>query len=89
MDGPAGPTRVRARPETARVTKRSTTQELRQALVPRLPAAAAERALRELIAAKVDVEYSADLMSATKADRLIRRAKTLVEIAIDVVRLGR
>ena len=63
--------------------------ELRQALGQRPEAANAERALRELISAKSDVEYGTALVTAAKAEPLVRRAKTLVELAIQVVRLGR
>ncbi|MDN5858852.1 MAG: hypothetical protein L0H84_09535, partial [Pseudonocardia sp.] len=63
--------------------------ELRQALSTRPGAAAAEMALRELCAAKGDVEYGTSLATATRAEPLLRRARSLVELAIDVVRLGR
>jgi HEPN domain-containing protein len=64
-------------------------KELRQALGKRSETGAAERALRELIAAKSEVEYGTTLMTATKAEPLVRRARTLVELAINIVRLGR
>lgn len=63
-------------------------KELRQALGARPPAATAERALRELVAAKSEVEYGVALIQRTKAEPLVRRARTLVELAVGVVRLG-
>lgn len=63
--------------------------ELKQALGKRPDAPAAERALRELISAKSDVEYGVALVTATKAEPLVRRAKTLVDLAVQIVRLGR
>ncbi|WP_053207196.1 hypothetical protein [Jiangella muralis] len=63
-------------------------KELRQALAKRPDAAAAERALRELIASKGDVEYGTNVVTATKAEPLVRRARTLVELATAIVRLG-
>lgn len=64
-------------------------KELRQALAKRPEAATAERALRELIASKGEVEYGTDVVTSAKAEPLVRRARTLVELAIAVVRLGR
>jgi len=64
-------------------------KELRQSLAKRAEAAAGDRALRELIAAKGDVEYGTDVVTAIKAEPLVRRARTLVELAIEIVRLGR
>jgi HEPN domain-containing protein len=64
-------------------------KELRTALTKRQGATAAEKALRELISAKTDVEYGPALTTAAKAEPLVRRARTLVELAVDVVRLGR
>lgn len=63
-------------------------KELRQSLARRSDAGSAERALRELIAAKGDVEYGTDVVTGRKADSLIRRAQTLVDLAIAIVRLG-
>lgn len=63
-------------------------KELRQALANRPQAATAERALRELIASKGDVEYGTNVVTAAKAEPLVRRARTLVELAIAIVRLG-
>lgn len=62
--------------------------ELRQALGQRAEAAAAEKALRELISAKADVEYGVALVPRTRAEPLVRRARGLVELAVNVVRLG-
>jgi HEPN domain-containing protein len=64
-------------------------KELRQSLAKRAEAAAGERALRELVAAKGDVEYGTDVVTAIKAEPLVRRARTLVELAVEIVRLGR
>ena len=63
--------------------------ELKQALGQRPDAAAAERALRELVSAKSDVEYGVALITAAKAEPLVRRARTLVGLAVQIVRLGR
>lgn len=63
-------------------------RELGHALGANPAAATAERALRELIAAKADVEYGSKLITLTKADPLLRRAETLVDLAIQIVRLG-
>lgn len=64
-------------------------KELSRALAQRPEAATAERALRELIAAKRDVEYGPALITSAKADPLVRRARTLIELAVEIVRLGR
>jgi HEPN domain-containing protein len=64
-------------------------KELRQALGQRSDAPAAERALRELLSAKPEVEYGVGLVGAAKAESLGRRARTLVELAVQIVRLGR
>jgi hypothetical protein len=64
-------------------------KELRQALGKRPEAAPAERALRELLSAKADVEYGVGLVTPAKAEALGRRARILVELALQVVRLGR
>jgi len=63
--------------------------ELRRTLGQRPDAATAERAFRELISAKSDVEYGVALVTAAKAEPLVRRARTLVELAVQIVRLGR
>lgn len=63
-------------------------KELRTALGTRADAPAAEKALRELISAKGDVEYGTALLTATKAELLVRRAQFLVELAVRIVRLG-
>lgn len=63
-------------------------KDLKQALGQRPAAAAAERALRELISAKSDVEYGVALIQKAKAEPLVRRARSLVELAIEVVRLA-
>jgi len=64
-------------------------KELRQALATRPEAAGSEKHMRELTAAKGDVEYGTDLVTATRAEPLVRRARTLVDLAIEIVRLGR
>ena len=63
--------------------------ELKRALGKRPESTTAEKALRELLSAKGDVEYGVALVSAAKADSLVRRARTLVELAVQIVRLGR
>ena len=60
-----------------------------QALGKRPEAPTAEKALRELLSAKVDVEYGVALVTAAKAESLVRRARTLVELAVQILRLGR
>jgi HEPN domain-containing protein len=62
--------------------------ELRTALGQREGAAAAERALRDLVGAKTDVEYSAKPVTAAAAKILLRRARTLVEWARLIVQGG-
>lgn len=64
-------------------------KELRQALGQRPVAATADKALRELVSAKGDVEYGVALVTGAKAEPLVRRARTLVELAVQIVRLGR
>jgi HEPN domain-containing protein len=64
-------------------------KELKQALGKRPDAAAAEKALRELLSAKGDVEYGVTLVTATKAESLVRRARILLELAVQIVKLGR
>lgn len=67
----------------------SAAKQLRQALTTRPEAAGSEKSMRELVAAKSDVEYGTNLVTATKAEPLVRRARTLVDLAIEIVRLGR
>jgi uncharacterized protein (UPF0332 family) len=64
-------------------------KELKQALARRPEAATAERALRELIGVKGEVEYSTALVNRAKAEPLVRRARALVDLAAEIVRLGR
>lgn len=64
-------------------------KELRQALGTRSEAAATSSALRDLIAAKSDVEYGTALVTAAKAEPLVRRSRMLVDLARGIVRLGR
>lgn len=63
-------------------------KELKTALGKRAESPAAEKALRELISAKSDVEYGTALLTDNKAEPLVRRAQFLVEIATRIVRLG-
>ncbi len=63
-------------------------KELRRALGARPTAATAEKALRELLAVKGDVEYGTNLITAVKSEPLVRRADVLVELATEIVRLG-
>lgn len=63
-------------------------KELRSALGQRPEAASAEKWLRELISTKADVEYGITLLPAAKAEPLLRRARSLVELAVAIVRLG-
>lgn len=62
--------------------------ELRRALGERASAARAEQCLRQLLGAKPEVEYGTALMTSPKSEPLVRRARTLVEMAVDVVRAG-
>ncbi|WP_166350632.1 hypothetical protein [Phytoactinopolyspora limicola] len=63
-------------------------RELRQALGQRPQAATAEKALRELVSAKGEVEYGVALITSSKAEPLVRRAQSLVALAVQIVRLG-
>jgi len=63
-------------------------KELKTALGTRPEATNAEKALRQLISAKGDVEYGTALITKVKADPLVRRARSLVDLAIRIVRLG-
>lgn len=62
-------------------------KELRKALGKRSEGDGAERALRDLLASKGDVEYGVALITGAKVDPLIRRASTLVQLAGRIVRL--
>lgn len=64
-------------------------RELKQALGKRPDAPTAGKTLHELLSAKSDVEYGFALVTAGKAESLIRRARTLLELAVQIVRLGR
>ena len=64
-------------------------KELKQALGKRPEAPTAEKTLRELLSAKGDVEYGVALVTAVKAESLVRRARTLLGLAVQIVRLGR
>jgi uncharacterized protein (UPF0332 family) len=64
-------------------------KELKQALGKRAEASTAEKALRELLSAKGEVEYGVALVGAAKAESLVRRARGLAELAVHIVRLGR
>jgi hypothetical protein len=61
-------------------------KELRQALGAHHEAAPAERALRELISMKGDVEYGTTLITLAKAKLLVRRAEALVELVRELAR---
>jgi hypothetical protein len=61
-------------------------RELRQALGVNADAATAERALRDLISMKGDVEYGTTLITLAKAEPLVRRARMLVDLAAILVR---
>lgn len=63
-------------------------KELRTALGKRPESAIAEKALRELISAKGAVEYGTTLVTQAKAELLVRRAGSLVDLATSIVRLG-
>jgi hypothetical protein len=62
--------------------------ELRAALGTRPDAASAEKALRELITVKGDIEYGTTLIALTKTEPFVRRAQTLVDLAKQIVRPG-
>lgn len=64
-------------------------KELRQSLGERPAAAAAESSLRQLLSNKSDMECGAALVSRAEARTLLRRAGTLVDLAVQIVRLGR
>lgn len=63
-------------------------KELRRALGQRPDAAGAERGLRELISNKAAVEYGVTLIAAAKAEALVRRGRSLVELAVRIVRFN-
>ena len=64
-------------------------RELRTALGQRENAVKAEKALRQLVSAKSAVEHGTALITAAKVEPLIRHARTLVELAVQIVRIGR
>lgn len=64
-------------------------RELRTALGARPDSATAERALRELVSVKAEVEYGVTILGLSKIEPLLRRAQTLVELANRIVRQGR
>jgi len=64
-------------------------KELRQGLGQRPEAATSEKALRELLSAKADVEYGVALVTGAKAESLVRHARSLVDLGVQIVRLGR
>ncbi len=66
----------------------SAAKELRRALGQRPEAVAAEKWLRELLSSKSDVEHGVTLLPAPKVELLVRRARNLVALAINLVRLG-
>lgn len=64
-------------------------KELRNALSTREGAASAERSLRELVSMKAEVEYGTLLVTQARAEAAVRRARSLVALAVEIVRLGR
>jgi hypothetical protein len=62
-----------------------TAKDLRQALGTNRDAATAEKALRELISMKGEVEYGTTLITLAKAKPLVRRAEFLVDVAKGLV----
>lgn len=63
-------------------------KEIREILGKRDEAKVAEKAMRELVGAKAEAEYGTGLVTATKAEPLVRRARLLVDLAVRIVRLG-
>ena len=63
-------------------------KELRQGLGAHSDTATAEKALRELISMKGDVEYGTTLITLAKAKPLVRRAEFLVDLAKELMRRG-
>ena len=63
-------------------------KQLRQALGQRPDAATAEKGLRELVSSKADVEYGVTIIATVKAEALVRRARSLVDLAVRIVRLN-
>jgi hypothetical protein len=61
------------------------TAELKNALGKRDVTAAAERAIRELIGRKSEVEYSAEGMAPARSRQMVRRARTLRDIAASLL----
>jgi uncharacterized protein (DUF885 family) len=55
--------------------------ELKSALGQRDVTASAERAIRELVGAKSAIEYGVETTTAARALQLVRRARTLVNVA--------
>lgn len=62
-------------------------RELRRSLGPRSEAASAEKALRQLVSSKADVEYGTLLVTAKAATPLVRGARMLVDLATSIVRM--
>jgi hypothetical protein len=60
-------------------------RELKAALGGHPAAGQAEKAFAELLRSKTDVEYGSDLVDEPTAKRLLRRATTLVELAMVLV----
>lgn len=44
--------------------------------------------MRELVSSKAAVEYGVTLISAVKAEALVRRARSIVVLAVRIVRLN-
>ena len=64
-------------------------KELKLGLGQRPEAVTAAKALRELLAAKGDVEYGVALITGAKSESLVRRARSLGDLGVQIVRLGR
>ena len=64
-------------------------RELGIALGARPEAATAEKALRELVSMKAEVEYGVAILGLSKVEPLLRRAQTLTDLANRIVRQGR
>jgi len=64
------------------------TADLKRALGKRAETPEAERALRELVAAKPVVEYGTELVALPRARALVRRAQYLVNLAAAIMQFG-
>ena len=64
-------------------------KDLKKALGRRATAISADKALRDLLSAKAEVEYGVGLVTVSTARPLVRRARELIALAVEIVRLGR